>query len=275
VLKAAAQSGYRPTFAQLRRCTWGTHITAFGQPAKFHQAGLIVGKEIVVVSAYSNDVLAAQCRHHESALSGEVVYYLDYSRTDLCIGTPHAAPLLREQAALSLRSGDVVHVNEIPCTFLASRHDANGFWLLIRPQTGGRQAMHDTGAEPVDRADWGRCFRLNWQDGLDVRLVSDRLPTFEEVARLRAGTRLTVGAQARPALLRSTQVVDGTKQFVLVDAAPWLNLHQAESRSFAGSFEWLYRIRFEEAGVRLVGMEPSGSSCHSFRSYSEGFPDGL
>jgi hypothetical protein len=275
VLKAAAQSGYRPTFAQLRRCTWGAHITACGQPAKFHQAGVIEGHEIVAVSASSNAVLSAECRRQEAALSGETIYYVDYARLELCMGTPHAAPLLREQAALSLRSGDVVQVNETTCTFLGSRHETDGFWLLLLPQSEGSEAMHDIGAEAVEVNEWGCCWRMNWQDGVDVRLVSDCLPNFEDVSRLRAGTTVTVGAQARPARLRSTQVVDGTKQFVLIDAAPWLNLHQAESRSFADTHDWLYRIRFEEAGLRLTAMEPSRASCHSLRRYSEGNPDGF
>jgi hypothetical protein len=271
----AAQSGYRPTFGQLKRCTWGAHITACGQPAKFHQAGVIEGREIVVVAADSNAVLSAECRQHERAFSGEIIYYLDYSRTELCMGTPHAAPLLREQAALSLRRGDMVQVNDRLCTFLGARHEADGFRLFLRPQSQEPEPMHEISAEAIDDTEWGPSWRLTWQDGLDLRLVSDRLPAFEDVARLSAGAPVTIGAQARPARLRSTQVVDGTKQFVLVDAAPWLNLHQAESRSFAGTCDWLYRIRFEEAGLRLAGMEPSRASCHSFRSYSEGNPDGL
>ncbi|HVZ45012.1 MAG TPA: hypothetical protein VHA82_14475 [Ramlibacter sp.] len=241
-----------PSFSQLTRCTWGTHVTVRGQPAKFHQAGLIEGCEIVIVLAGGNDVLAAACRHKESACLGEVAYYFDYARAGLSIGTPSAAPLLREQAATCLRAGDTVALNGSLCTFLESKRQADELWLTLRTVSGQEHALHRLGADCVDDRNWGRVWRVTWRSALQLHLASTRLPTFAELAMLDAGTLVTLGSDAQAASMQGTQLRDGTKQFVLVEAAPWLNLHQADSELVAGSRNWVYRIRFEEAGLRLA-----------------------
>jgi hypothetical protein len=56
------------------------------------------------------------------------------------------------------------------------------------------------------------------------------------------------------------KVRDGTKRFVVVKAAPWLSVRQAHSQPVPGCRDWIYRIRFEEAGLRLAhDDEPQAS----------------
>jgi hypothetical protein len=241
-----------PTFAELRRCTWGTHVTVHGQPAKFHQAGLIDDRQVVIVLAGDNPVLAAESVYREPACDGESAYYFDYGQAHLSIGTPPAAPLLREQAAASLRAGDVVLLAGCPATFLELKSRAGELWLTLRAAPEQHDALRRIGAEQVDDAKWGQAWHVDWNAGLKLRLVSARLPTFTELSSLRPGACVTVGADGVPAWLQCTQVRDGTRRFVVVKAAPWLNLHQTQSQPAPGSRHWIYRIRFEEAGLRLA-----------------------
>jgi hypothetical protein len=240
-----------PTFETLRRCTWGTHVTVHGQPAKFHQAGVIDGRDIVIVLATLNPTLAAACRRSEAACCGEIAYYFDYAGAGIQLGTPTHAPLLRDQAAW-LRVGDTVQVNGCLCTFLESKQQADALWLTLRSLSPGDDALADLGADRIECAKWGTVWRQLWSSGLRLHLVSTRLATFAELGKLRPGTPCTIGADAVRASLRSTQVRDRTKQYVLVEAAPWLSLHQADSQPLPESRNWLYRIRFEESGLRLA-----------------------
>lgn len=241
-----------PTFAELTRCTWGTHVTVRGQPAKFHQAGVVNERQVVIVLASHNAILGAESWRCEPACGGETAYYFDYDQAALRVGTPLAAPLLREQAAASLRSGDSLMVNGRPATFLRLKHRADELWLTLQAAPGQVIALREIGADQVDDRKWGHAWRVKWSAELDVHLVSARLPTFHELNRLEAGTLVTLGAEAVPGLLQCTQVRDGTKRFVLVKAAPWLSVRQAHSQPAAGCRDWIYRIRFEEAGLRLA-----------------------
>ncbi|MBC5768520.1 hypothetical protein [Ramlibacter albus] len=241
-----------PSFEELKRCTWGTHVTVMGQPAMFSQAGRVDGRETVIVVAGPNAVLAGASRHHEPAGGGDFTYCFDYDRAQLQVGTPPAAPLLREQAA-GLRAGDSVLVHGCPAMFLESRIRADELWLTLRDAPGQEAALRELGAESVDDRKWGAVWRLVWRAGLQVRLVSARLPTFGELAKLRPGTQVTIGVEGIPGRLMGTQMRDGTRQYVLVKAAPWLSVHQADSQPVGGSRSWLYRIRFQEAGLRLAG----------------------
>jgi hypothetical protein len=227
-------------------------VTVRGQPARFNQAGVINGREVVIVLAGNNPVLAAQSRYSEAAGPGEYAYYFDYAHAQLAIGTPPAAPMLREQALASLRAGDVVLLNGCPATLLELRPRADEVWLTLRAAPEQHAMLGRLGAEHVRDRRWGDVWRLVWEAGLQLRLVSARLPSFADVARLRAGTQVTIGTEAIPARLQCTQVRDGTRQFVMVKAAAWLSVHQADSQPVAGSNEWIYRIRFEEAGLRLA-----------------------
>lgn len=240
-----------PGFDELRRCTWGTHVTVCGQPARFNQAGVIHGREIVIVLSGNNPVLAAHSRYCEAAGPGEFAYYFDYGRAGLAIGTPPGAPLLREQGLAWLRGGDIVLVNGGPATLLEIKPRADETWLSLRAAPEQEPHLTRLGADCVEDRKWGRAWRMAWEAGLQVRLVSARLPTFAEVARLRPGTPVTLGNDALPGKLQCTQVRDGTRQFVMVKAAPWLSVHQADSQPVPGAREWIYRIRFEEAGLRL------------------------
>lgn len=241
-----------PTFAELTRCTWGTHVTVRGQPAKFHQAGLINERQVVVVLAAHNAILGAQCWRCEPACGGEEAYYFDYDQAGLQIGTPLAAPLLREQAAASLRSGDSVLVNSCPATFLRLKHRADELWLTLRAAPEQESALLGIGADRVDDRKLGNAWRIKWATGLNVHLVSARLPMFNELNSLEPGALVTLGADAVPARLQCTQVRDGTKRFVVVKAAPGLSVRQAHSQPAPGCPDWVYRIRFEEAGLRLA-----------------------
>lgn len=241
-----------PTFEQLIRCTWGTHVTVRGQPAKFHQAGLIDERQVVIVLAGCSAILGAQSRRCEPACGGEQAYYFDYNQAVLRIGTPLAAPLLREQAAASLRKGDLIEVNGCTATFLCLKHGFDELWLTLQAAPKQEGALSDIGAERVDHRKWGNAWRLKWAAELNVHLVSARLPTFRELNDLPPGAPITFGAEAVPGRLQCTQVRDGTKRFVLVQAAPWLSVRQVHSKPSPGCSDWVYRIRFEEAGLRLV-----------------------
>jgi hypothetical protein len=252
-----------PSFEELTRCTWGTHVTVRGQPAKFHQAGVVNGRQVVIVLAGHNDILGAASWRCEPACGGEKAYYFDYSQAGLRIGTPLAAPLLREQAAASLRTGDLVLVNACTATFLCLKHRADELWLTLRAEAEQESALREIGADRGDDRKWGNVWRLKWRTGLNVRLVSARLPTFNELNRLEPGVHVTLGADAVPGRLQRTQVRDGTKRFVLVKAAPWLSVRQAHSRPAEGSCDWVYRIRFEEAGLRLAHDWAHATPCES------------
>jgi hypothetical protein len=241
-----------PTFEELMRCTWGTHVTVCGQPAKFHQAGLINERQVVIVLAGSNVILGAQSRRCEPACGGEQAYYFDYKQAVLRIGTPPSAPLLCEQAATSLRKGDLIQVNGCTATFLCLKHRSDELWLTLQAEPGQGSALGEIGAEPVDHRKWGEARRVKWAAELSVHLVSAHLPTFKELNRLEPGAPVTLGPEAVPGRLQSTQVRDGTKRFVLVQAAPWLSVRQAHSQPAPGCSDWIYRIRFEEAGLRLA-----------------------
>jgi hypothetical protein len=253
-----------PSFAELTRCTWGTHVTVRGQAAKFHQAGVVNERQVVIVLASHNDVLDAASWRCEPACAGEHAYYFDYDQASLLIGTPLAAPLLREQAAASLRRGDSILVNDCTATFLCLRHRADELWLTLRASPGQENALREMGADQVDHRKWGHAWRIKWAAGLNVHLLSARLPTFDELNRLAPGAFVTLGAEAVPGRLQCTQVRDGTKRFVVVKAAPWLSVRQAHSRPAPGCGDWVYRIRFEEAGLRLAlegAQATSGDEC--------------
>lgn len=241
-----------PTFEELMRCTWGTHVTVCGQPAIFHQAGMINERQVVIVLAGSNAILGAQSQRCEAACGGEQAYYFDYNQAVLRIGTPLAAPLLRGQAAASLRKGDLIQVNGCTATFLCLKHRSDELWLTLRAEPEQASALSEIGADPVDHRKWGEAWRVKWTAELNVHLVSARLPTFKELNRLAPGAPVTLGPEAVPGRLQCTQVRDGTKRFVLVQAAPWLNVRQAHSQPAPGCSDWVYRIRFEEAGLRLA-----------------------
>lgn len=248
-----------PTFAELTRCTWGTHVTVRGQPAKFHQAGVINDRQVVIVLAGHNTVLVEESWRCEPACGGETAYYFDYEQAGLRIGTPSTAPLLREQVAASLRVGDSVLVNGCAATFLRLKHRADELWLTIGAEPGQESALIEIGADRIDDRNRGEAWRIKWAAGLDVHLVSAHLPTFDELNRLAPGTRVSLGSEAVPGQLQRTHVRDGTKRFVLVKAAPWLSVHQAHSQPAVGSRDWIYRIRFEEAGLRLVHDGPEAT----------------
>ncbi len=241
-----------PSFEELTRCTWGTHVTVHGQPAKFHQAGLVNERQVVIVLAGHNATLNAESWRCEPACGGEQAYYFDFDQAGLRVGTPLAAPLLREQAVAALRKGDLVLVNGCPATFLCLKHRADDMWLTLQASPDQEIALHGIGAEQVDHRKWGDAWRIKWAAELNVHLVSAHLPTFKELNSLAAGAPVTLGAEAVPGQLQCTEVRDGTKRFVVVKAAPWLSVRQAHSQPAPGCRDWLYRIRFEEAGLRLA-----------------------
>lgn len=241
-----------PTFEELTRCTWGTHVTVRGQPAKFHQAGMIDERRVVVVLAGHNAILGAESWRCESACGGEQAYYLDYDQAGLHIGTPPSAPLLREQAAASLRTGDLVLVGSCTATFLSLKRLGDDLCLMLRAAPEQESGLLGIGANQVVDRKWGNVWRIRWAPDLTVHLVSARLATFNDLNGLATGTPVTLGAEAVPARLQGTQVRDGTKRFVLVEAAPWLSVRQAQSQPAPGRRDWVYRIRFEEAGLRLA-----------------------
>ena len=241
-----------PSFSELTRCTWGTHVTVRGQPAKFHQAGLVNERRVVIVLAGHNAILEAQSLRCEPACGGEQAYYFEYDQAGLRIGTPLAAPLLREQAAASLRHGDSILVNNCPATFLRLKHRADDLWLTLQAAPEQESALRAISADQVDDRIWGDAWRIKWAAELNVHLVSAHLPTFNELSSLNPGVLVTLGAEAVPGRLQCTQVRDGTKRFVVIKAAPWLSLRQAHSQPAPGCRDWLYRIRFEEAGLSLA-----------------------
>jgi hypothetical protein len=159
---------------------------------------------------------------------------------------------LREQAATSLRKGDSVLVNDCTATFLCLKHRADELWLTLWASPDQEGALREMGADQVDHRKWGHAWRIKWAAELNVHLLSALLPTFDELKRLAPGALVTLGAEAVPGRLQCTQVRDGTKRFVVIKAAPWLSLRQAHSRPAPGCGEWIYRIRFEEAGLRLA-----------------------
>ena len=220
-----------PGFDELTRCNWGTHVTVLGQPARFNQAGMVDGRQVVVVLAYgANPVLHAASWRDEPAGGGEIAYYFDYHRTGLRIGTPRGAPLMPEQADRCLRSGDLVLVNGLPQRFQGLTCDDDAFWLALASRPG----------------------LLQWTSGVRLRLLSARLPTFADLSRLKPGTPVTIGADAIPGVLHKTIVRDGTRECVVVSAPPRLALRQAASQPQPNGTQWLYRIRFQEAGLRLA-----------------------
>lgn len=250
---ALSSDGYiLPTFAELTRCTWGTHVTVHGQPAIFHQAGVANERQVVIVLAGQNTVLEAQSWRCEPACGGEHAYYFDYKKAGLRIGTPLAAPLLREQAATSLREGDSIQVNGCTATFVCLKRRSEELWLTMRAAPEHESALVAMGSEHIDHRKWGKAWRVKWSAELNVHLLSARLPTFDELNRLKPGAPITLGAAAVPGLFQCTQVHDGTKRFVVVQAAPWLSVRQAHNQPVQGCGDWIYRIRFEEAGLRLV-----------------------
>lgn len=241
-----------PTFTELTRCTWGTHVTVHGQPAKFHQAGVVKDRQVVIVLAAHNNILEAQSWRCEPACGGEHAYYFDYEQSELRIGTPLSAPLLREQAATSLREGDSIQVNGCTATFICLKRRSEQQWLTMRAAPEHESALIAMGGEHVDQRKWGNALRLKWSAELKVHLLSAHLPAFDELATLDPGTPITLGAGGVPGKFQSIQVQDGTKRFVVVRAAPWLSVRQAHSQPAQGCRDWIYRIRFEEAGLRLV-----------------------
>jgi hypothetical protein len=244
-LQLQLRSGFMPSFEQLTRCDWGTYVIVRGHPARFHQAGMAEGKQIVVVLAdAANDRLRAYSYYHEAADPGECAYYCDYATAGLRIGTLPSAPLLRTQAASSLRRGDTVVVNGAAATFLAVRHldEAFAIVLSVNPATTG--VLQGLGARPFKDPIAGDAWLLPWVPGLQVRLMSDRLPTFIDLQRLKAGTQLTIGPCGRAATLQGSVVADGTREFVLVCV-------EGGEGGDAESHEIL-TLRFQEAGVRLA-----------------------
>ena len=223
-----------------------------GQPAKFHQAGVVNDRQILIVLASHNTVLEDRCWRCEPACGGEQAYYFDHQQAGLRIGTPLGAPLLREQAATSLRKGDLIQVNGCSATFLCLRHRSEELWLTIQATPEQESALIEIGGEQVVHRNWGNAWRVKWSAELKVHLLSARLPTFDELNKLEPGAPITLGAEAVPGRFQCAQVRDGTKRFVVVMAAPWLSVRQAHSQPADGCRDWLYRIRFEEAGLRLA-----------------------
>lgn len=238
-----------PGFAQWMRCDWGTHVTVLGHPGRFHQAGVVRGRPTVVVVAGSGHAdLRAASRAHSCMGDGETVYHLDHGSADLRIGTPAGAPLMRDQAIACLRPGDVVLLNGTPVTLLALKQRECHLWLALLPEPAQAPQMLRAGALPIvlpmpplPPGAW----RLRWGPTTQLRLLSDRLPGFDEVQQMRRGTPVTLGAQGTPALLQGSFVEECTRQFVTVRP---LDRPPHETTGGLG----LKRLRFQEAGLRVV-----------------------
>jgi len=232
------------SFEQLQRCDWGTQVTVAGQPVLFNQAGKTGGRKIIVVLGYAdNPVLKAHCWRRERAGAGENAYYVDYDRADLRIGTPPGMPLLRDQAATCLRPGDTVLADGQPASLLELWQRDDELRLTLRY---GR----------------GRPRQLQWTPRLDLRLTSASPPTFEQLRQMPPGTRVTLGRDAAPANLKGTIVQEGTRQFVLVDAAPGLGTRAGFDPGATLPGQNSYTVRFQEAGLRLVSTPaPAGTAA--------------
>jgi len=237
------------SFAQWMRCDWGTHVTVRGHPGRFLQAGMVRGRQTVVVAAGCGHAdLRAASQTHQHVGDGESAYYLDYDKAALCIGTPPGAPLMREQAIACLRPGDVVLVNGTPVTLLALKQRNCHLWLALLPDPAQAPQMLRAGALPVvlpaHQLPPG-AWRLRWGPSTQLRLVSARLPGFDEVQQMRRGTPVTLGSQGRPALLQGSFVEEGTRQFVTVRP---LDRPPSETSGGLG----LQQLRFQEAGLRVT-----------------------
>jgi hypothetical protein len=233
-----------PTFEQLERCDWGAHVTVRGQPARFNNAGVVRGERVVVVLADSqNAVLTKSCFMAQAVSELEDAYYFPYDRAELRMGTPQGAPMLPEQAAACLRRGDRVTVDGVAAVYAGMELCDDDLVLMMRL----RQATPDVRSGAQGDAAWS----VRWRPGLQVRLVSASLPTFEDLRQMPEGTPVTVGSHAVPAKLRGTSLRDGTRMFVLVQAQGWLKLREADSRPSGEAGEWVYRIRYEEAVLRI------------------------
>lgn len=243
------QQARQPDFAQLMRCDWGTHVTVLGHPGRFNQAGMVRGRQtVVVVAGCGHADLRAASPAHQYVGDGENAYYLDYEQAGLRIGTPAGAPLMRDQAIACLRAGDVVLLNGTPVTLLALKRRNFHLWLALLPDPAQAPQMLRAGALPVvlptpqlPRGAW----RLRWGPATQLRLVSARLPGFDEVQKMRRGTPVTLGPQGTPALLQGSFLEEGTRQFVTVRP---LDRPPSQTSSGLG----VQRLRFQEAGLRVV-----------------------
>lgn len=231
------------------RCDWGTHVTVLGHPGRFNQAGMVRGRQtVVVVAGCGHADLRAASPAHQYVGDGENAYYLDYEQAGLRIGTPAGAPLMRDQAIACLRAGDVVLLNGTPVTLLALKRRNFHLWLALLPDPAQAPQMLRAGALPVvlptpqlPRGAW----RLRWGPATQLRLVSARLPGFDEVQKMRRGTPVTLGPQGTPALLQGSFLEEGTRQFVTVRP---LDRPPSQTSNGLG----VQRLRFQEAGLRVV-----------------------
>lgn len=232
--------GCSPTFEELQRCDWGVHVTVRGQPARFNAAGLLgTQRMVIVLGDRTNRTLASECLRLQSVSELEHAYWFIYDRAQLRVGTPPGAPMLPEQAAACLRAGDVIMVNGVAGHYIGMELCDDDLVLMLSVGKEGD-------------ASGGATWSVKWRPGLQVRLVSARLPTFEELRRLRGGTPVTIGNHGAPGKLFCTTQRERTRRFVLVQAPSWLRLREAECQPSVRDGEWIYRIRYEEAGLRLV-----------------------
>lgn len=248
----AGRTASVPSFEDLLRCDWGTHVTACGQPARFNQAGSVGGRNIVVILAsIANAELRSRALYCEPAGAGEGAFYLDYEAAEVRVGTSSRAALMGEQATSCLRRGDIILVKGVSAVFLAAGFRGDAQYIFIRTSPAQEPALSKLGAEAVDDRVAGRSWRLELEEPLQLRLVSARIPTFDEIRCLTAGTGVTLGPAGEPARLLGCRLVDGTRQFVVVGARAGLALHQVECHPIPDG-DWSYRIRFQQAGLRLV-----------------------
>lgn len=233
-----------PSFEQLARCDWGTHVTVLGQPARFNQAGIIDGRQVVVVLTWgTNPLLKACARRCEQVGPTETACYMDYADTGLRIGTAPGTPLLPDQIRCGLRRGDHVLVCGLPATYLAAR-ERDGLWLKLDTDPRHAARLREAGAQLVTEGADGAEWRIRWRWGLQMRLLSASLPTFTQLRRMPVGTRITLGRDGTRATLQGTNVEDGTRQFVLTLPEP---------RPVQNGLLLMNRTRFQHAGLRLAG----------------------
>lgn len=245
-LHVALRSDQLPSFEQLTRCDWGTRVTVRGQPARFSQAGFVDKRPVVVVLAHGpQPELKPHSWYCEHIGADEAAYYFNHDQTGLRIGTPVGTPLMQEQAATCLRRGDLLMVNGMPVTFMKLKQHELHHWLTLHAQPEQEPALRNAGAQPVKAAPHGPAWLLKWHRGLQVRLLSDSLPTFAQLRQMNRGTPVTLGTAGKPATLQGTSVIDGTRQFVLLSSAPTSDPAKVARET--------YRLRFQEAGLRLAG----------------------
>src|SRR4051812_16238625 len=205
-LERDTRSTSLPSFGQLLRCDWGTYVSVRGQLARFHQAGSFGGKNMVVVLAEENASLSSHCIRREPADGGEFVHYFEFEDACLRIGAPAGAPLLRAQALSCLRRGDTVTIDGTPVTFVRAQIYRGEMVLLIAAGAPAQPMLQRLKAISRGDSEFGLSWHIVWHAGLCVRLASDRLITFEDVQRLRPGTRVTLGADGLAARLQGAYV---------------------------------------------------------------------